>query len=146
MEESLTVFEGSNDSRGIAEVLLEMGRIAHLRGNEEQALALCRKSLDRSRKLDNKTQIAFCLTLAGEILSPRDAARATSLFGAAEALLRSLDAALDPSGSLGYDGNLANAHTRLGEEAFAKAWQRGKTMTLGQAMEKAVGDDAQDEP
>jgi predicted ATPase/DNA-binding XRE family transcriptional regulator len=142
LEESLTVFEGSNDSRGVAEVLLEMGRIARSQGNDEQALALCRRSLDHSRKLDNKTQIAFCLTLAGEILVARDAARATSLLGTAEALLRSLDAALDPTGSLGYEENLAHAHTRLGEEAFAKAWQRGKMMTLGQAMDEVMGENA----
>jgi predicted ATPase/DNA-binding XRE family transcriptional regulator len=146
LEESLTVFEESNDSRGLAEVLLEMGRVAHSQGNDKHALALCRRSLDRSRKLDNKTQIAFCLSLAGEILVPSDAARATSLFGAAEALLRSLGAALDPSGSLEYDGNLANARARLGEEAFAKMWRRGRMMTLGQAMDEVEGDDAQDEP
>jgi hypothetical protein len=38
-------------------------------------------------------------------------------------LLRSLDAALDPSGSLEYDKYLSAARARLGEEAFAKAWQ-----------------------
>jgi predicted ATPase/DNA-binding XRE family transcriptional regulator len=142
LEESLTAFEGSNDSRGVAEVLLEMGRVAHSQGSDEQALALCRRSLDRSRRLDNKTQIAFCLTLAGEILVPRDAARATSLCGAAEGLLRSLDAVLDPSGALGYEGNLADARLRLGEEAFAKARQRGRMMTLGQAMDEVAGDEA----
>jgi hypothetical protein len=140
LEESLTIFEESNDSRGVAEVLLEIGRVAHSRGNDKHALALCRRSLDRSRKLDNKTQIAFCLTLAGEILASRDTARATSLFGAAGALLRSLEAALDPSGSLGYERNLANTRTRLGEEAFAKAWQRGRMMSLGRAMDEVVGD------
>jgi hypothetical protein len=119
-----------------------MGRVAHSHGYDEQALALCRRSLDRSRKLDNKTQIAFCLALAGEILVSRDAVRATTLFGAAETLLRSLEAVLDPSGSLEYDGSLANAHARLGGEAFAKAWQRGRMMTLGQAMDEVVGDDA----
>jgi tetratricopeptide (TPR) repeat protein len=142
LEDSLKVFEASHDSRGVAEVLLEMGRVTHSQGDDKQALAVCRRSLDRSRKLDNKTQIAFCLTLAGEILASRDTARATSLFGAAEALLRSLDAALDPSGSLGYERNLANARMQLGEEAFARAWQRGKSMTLGQAMDQVVGDDA----
>jgi predicted ATPase/DNA-binding XRE family transcriptional regulator len=142
LDESLTVFEASEDSRGVAEVLLELGRIAHARGDDKQALALCRRSLDRSRKLDNKTQIAFCLTLAGEILVPEDATRATSLFGAADALLRSLDAVLDPGGALGYDGNLARARSRLGEESYARAWQRGKTMTLGQAMDEVAGDDA----
>jgi hypothetical protein len=65
-----------------------------------------------------------------------DAARAARLFGAAQMLLQSLDAALDPSGSLGYDGNLANTRARLGEEAFANAWQEGRMLTLEQAMSK----------
>jgi predicted ATPase/DNA-binding XRE family transcriptional regulator len=138
LQESLMVFEDSVDSRGVAEVLLEQGRVAHTQGDDTHALALCRESLVRSRKLDNRTQIAFCLTLAGEIQAPGDAARAARLFGAAETLLRSLDAALDPSGSLGYDENLADARARLGEEAFAKAWQEGRTMPLKQAVDEAM--------
>jgi hypothetical protein len=67
-----------------------------------------------------------------------DAARAARLFGAAEMLLQSLDAALEPSGSLEYDSNLADTRTRLGEEAFAKAWQEGMTMPLEQAVTEAM--------
>ena len=138
LQESLMVFEDSVGSRGVAEVRLEQGRVAHAQGAEAHALALCRESLDRSRKLDNRTQIAFCLTLAGEIQAAGDAARAARLFGAAEMLLQSLDAALDPSGPLGYDGNLADTRARLGEEAFAKAWQEGRTMPLEQAINEAM--------
>ncbi|MBA2713947.1 MAG: AAA family ATPase, partial [Rubrobacteraceae bacterium] len=56
--ESLAVFKDSVDSRGVAEVLLELGRVAHAQGNDPHALRFCRESLDRSRKLDNKSQIA----------------------------------------------------------------------------------------
>ncbi len=35
-------------------------------------------------------------------------------------LLQTLDAVLDPSGSLEYDSNLAGARIQLGEKAFAK--------------------------
>jgi predicted ATPase/DNA-binding XRE family transcriptional regulator len=138
LEESLVVFKDSVDSRGIAEVLLELGRVARAQGNEARALALVRKSLVRSQKLDNKTQIAFCLTLAGVIQAVRDAARAARLFGAAEKLLQSLNAALDPSGSLEYDSNLADTRNRLGEEAFANAWQEGRMLTLEQAVDEAM--------
>jgi predicted ATPase/DNA-binding XRE family transcriptional regulator len=138
LEESLMVFEDSVDSRGVAEVLLEMGRVAHAQGDGTRALELCRESLIRSRKLDNKTQIGFCLTLAGEIQAAADPARAARLFGAAEMLLRSLDAALDPSGSLEYDKSRADTRARLGEEAFAKAWQEGRTMPLEQAIDEAM--------
>jgi hypothetical protein len=78
------------------------------------------------------------MTLAGEIRAAGDAARAVRLFGAAERLLQSLDAALDPSGSLDYDKNLADTRARLGEEAFSKAWQEGRTMPLEQAVTEAM--------
>ena len=132
------VFEDSGDSRGVAEVLLELGRVAHTQGNEARALALVRESLVRSQKLDNKTQIAFCLTLAGGIQAAAGPARATRLFGAGKILLQSLEAALGPSGSLEYDKNLADTRARLGEEAFAKVWQEGRTMPLEQAVTEAM--------
>jgi predicted ATPase/DNA-binding XRE family transcriptional regulator len=138
LKESLMVFEDSVDSRGVVEVLLEQGRVAHAQGDDTHALTLCRESLARSRKLDNKTQLAFCLSLAGEIQAVADPAGTARLFGAAEMLLQSLDAALDPSGSLEYDKNLADIRARLGEAAFAKAWQEGRTMPLAQAIDEVM--------
>ena len=104
LEESLALFKDLGDSRGVAEVLLELGRVAHAQGNETSALALCRESLVLSRKLGDKSYIAFCLTaLAGVIQSTGDAARAARLFGAAEVLLQYLDAVLDPGSRLAYE-------------------------------------------
>src|SRR5215208_1065364 len=61
-------------------------------GDDTRALALCRDSLILCQKLDNKSQIAFCLTtLAGIIQAVGDAVRATRHFGAAERLLQSLE-------------------------------------------------------
>jgi hypothetical protein len=138
LKESLMVFKDSVDSRGIVEVLLELGRGAHAQGNEARAASLCRESLILSSKLDNKSHIAFCLTvLAGVIQATGDTARAARLFGAAEMLLQSLDAVLDPGGSLEYDSNLAGTRARLGVEAFAKVWQEGRTMTLEEAVKEA---------
>jgi ATP/maltotriose-dependent transcriptional regulator MalT len=133
------VFKDSGDSRGVAEVLLELGRVVRAQGDNAHALALCRESLILSRKLDNKTLIAFCLTtLAGVIQAVGDAAQAARLFGAAERMLQSLDAVLDPGGSLAYDSDLTASRTRLGESAFTKAWQEGKMMTLEQAVIEAM--------
>ena len=120
------VFKDSGDSRGVAEVLLELGRVARARGYNARALALCRESLVLSRKLDNKSLIAFCLTtLAGVIQAVGDAAQAARLFGAAESLLQSLDVVLDPGGSLEYDSDLADVRTRLGDAVFEVARAEG---------------------
>lgn len=141
LQESLVAFEDLGDSRGVAEVLLEMGRVAHAQGNDRHALALCRESLVLSQKLDNKSHIAFCLTtLAGVIQAAGDTARAARLFGVAEMLLKSLDAVLDPGGSLNYDSDLAAARTRLGEPAFEEARAEGRAMTFEQAVAYALSE------
>ena len=148
LEQSLVVFKDSGDSRGVAEVLLEQGRVAHAQGNDTHALALCRESLVLSRKLDNKSHIAYCLTtLAGVIQAVGDTARGARLFGAAEMLLESLDAVLDPGGSLEYDSDLAAARTQLGEKAFEGARAEGRAMTFEQAVAYALSEsDAPESP
>ena len=139
LQESLVLFKDLGDSRGVAEVLLEMGRVAHAQGNDVRALALCRESLVLSRKLGDKSYIAFCLTaLAGVIQSTGQAARAAQLFGAAEMLLESLDAVLDPGGSLEYDSDLAAARLQLGEESFEEARAEGRSMTFEQVVAHAL--------
>ena len=141
LEESLVVFKDSGDSRGVAEALLELGRVAHAQGYDARALALCRESLALSRKLANKSLIAFCLTtMAGVIQAVGDAVQAARLFGAAEMLLESLDAVLDPGGSLEYDSDLAAARTELGESAFEEARAEGQAMTFEQAVAYALSD------
>jgi hypothetical protein len=54
LEAILVVFKDLGNLRGVAEMLLEMGRVAHARGNEARALTLVRESLVISRKLDNR--------------------------------------------------------------------------------------------
>jgi hypothetical protein len=99
---------------------------------------LCRESLAFSSKLDNKSHIAFCLTvLAGVIQVTGDAVRA-ALFGVAETLLESLDAVLDPAGTLEYEDNLAATRAQMSQHAFAKAWREGKKMTHEQTITEAM--------
>ena len=71
-----------------------------------------------------------------------DAVRAARLYGAAETLLQSLDAVLDPAGTLEYEVNLAATRTQVSQHAFAKAWQEGKAMTLEQAITEAMNYDS----
>jgi tetratricopeptide (TPR) repeat protein len=142
LEESLVLFKELGDSRGLAEVFLGLGRVAHAQGNNTRALALCRESLVLSRKLGDKSYIAFCLTAlaGGSDQATGDAARAARLFGTAETLLKSLDAVLDPGGSLEYDSELAAARTLMGEPAFKQARERGREMTFEQVIAYALSE------
>jgi predicted ATPase/DNA-binding XRE family transcriptional regulator len=139
LEESLALFKDLGDSRGVAEVLLELGRVARAQGNYMRSLKLCRESLVLSQKLGDKSYIAFCLTaLAGVIQATGDARRAARLFGAAQGLLESLGAVLDPSGSLEYSNDLAAVRNQLGESAFEEARAAGGAMTVEQAVAYAL--------
>jgi predicted ATPase/DNA-binding XRE family transcriptional regulator len=145
LEESLVMFRESGDSRGIAEVFLELGRVARALGASMRALALCRESLVLSQRLDNKAYVAFCLTaLAGIIRATGDPARAARLFGAAEVLLESSNAVLDPRGRLEYDNDLVAARLQLGTVAFAQEWREGRMMKVDDAVMEAMGNMAQE--
>jgi tetratricopeptide (TPR) repeat protein len=145
LKESLVVFRESGDSRGVAEVLLELGRVARAQGNSALALELCRESLVLSRRLDNKTYRAFCLPArAGVTHAAGDPARAARLFGAAEVLLESSGAVLDPRGRLEYDNDLVAARLQLGTVAFAQEWQEGRTMKIDRAVMEVRGIGAQE--
>ena len=143
LNESLVVFRESGDSRGIAEALLELGRVARAQEDSARALALCRESLVLSYRLDNKAYIAFCLTtLAGIIQATGNPARAVRLFGAAEVLLQSSNAVLDPRGRLEYDNDLGVARRQLGKTVFAKEWQEGRMMKIDRAVMEAMDNGA----
>jgi hypothetical protein len=126
-------------------VLLELGRVARAQGDSMRALALCRESLVLSQRLDNKAYVAFCLTaLAGIIRATGDPARAARLFGAAEVLLESSNAVLDPRGRLEYDNDLVAARLQLGTVAFAQEWREGRMMKVDDAVMEAMGNMAQE--
>ena len=145
LKESLVVFRESGDSRGIAEVFLELGRVARARGASMRALALCRESLVLSQRLGNKAYVAFCLTaLAGIIRATGDPARAARLLAAAEVLLESSNAVLDPRGRLEYDNDLVAARLQLGTVAFAQEWQVGRMMKVDDAVMEAMHNRAQE--
>ena len=139
------VFRESGDSRGVAEVLLELGRVARAQGEDARALELCRESLILSQRLDNKAYVAFCLTaLAGIFQVTGNPARAARLFGVAEVLLESSGAVLDPRGRLEYDNDLDAARLQLGKAAFAKAWQEGRIMKIDRAVIEAMSNGVQE--
>ena len=122
-------------------MLLELARVARAQGDNARALALCRESLVLSRKLDNKSLLAFCLaTLAGVVQVVGDAAQAARHLGAAEKLFESLNVVLEPGGSLEYKSDLTAVRTRLGGSAFEVARAEGRAMSCEQAVAYALSE------
>jgi len=63
-----------------------------------------------------------------------DPARAAQLWGAAEALRRSIGARPAPAARATRDRLMATARTQLGEAAFQSAWTEGQAMPSEQAI------------
>ena len=64
--------------------------------------------------------------------------RGLVVLGAVEALLESIGAVLDIVVREPYERAVAAARAELGDEAFEKAWQEGRAMSMEQAIQYAL--------
>jgi predicted ATPase/class 3 adenylate cyclase len=138
-EESLSMLSALDSKEGKAYALRHLGFIAHSEGDYEQARAQLRASLALFWELGNKRVVAECLAglaaISGAEGRPEQAAK---LFGAAQALYVALGTTMWDSDRPLYERDLAAARARLGEEAWARAQQDGRAMSLEQAIEYAL--------
>jgi hypothetical protein len=72
--------------------------------------------------------------LAGVVATQGALRWAAQLWGAAEALREAIDVPRLPVDRRGYEQAVATVRAQLGEEAFAIAWQEGRTMSPEQAL------------
>jgi hypothetical protein len=99
------------------------------------------ESLKLSSEYGNKIWMMDCLAgsaaVLGMIGKPEQAAR---LGGAAKSLLETTErrGLLEPDDQKDYDHYIAIVRGQLNEDAFAKAWEEGRAMTLEQAIEFAL--------
>ncbi|HYO48872.1 MAG TPA: tetratricopeptide repeat protein [Chloroflexia bacterium] len=139
-EEALAMYRGLGIKRGAAGALRLLGHLAYDEADYEQALALTRESLSLARQLDNSRSTALCLAAIGGLASVHGKVEQTVvLFGAANAL--NLEQAMRPFpiDRLRYEEHLARARETLGEDEFTQAWERGRVMSLNDAVEFASG-------
>jgi hypothetical protein len=119
-------------------VLHNMGHMALLEDDWDEAARLFSEGLTISLEIGRKLTTAFCLAgLAGVAGGKRQPRHAGRLFGAAERLLESLGDVLDPVDRESYDRCLAAARAQLDEESWLAAWAEGRAMTMEQAIEEA---------
>jgi tetratricopeptide (TPR) repeat protein len=108
-------------------------------GDGLAAISLCREAMMLFHELGNKLGVAFCLEGIGAGFAlANQSERAVKLFGAANALRKSI-AAL-PAGTHAHhiESILQRVRSALPEAVFASAWSEGETMLLKQAMESAM--------
>jgi predicted ATPase/DNA-binding SARP family transcriptional activator len=137
--ESLVLFRESLDQVGIADALGNLGLVYQYGGDYHQAAVLLSESLTLFWKLGYKLGVAESIEGFAEMASAQGQfQKATRLFGAVEALRTEIGASLPASALVQYERNLANARSRLGQEAFAEAWSWGMSVSLERAVRYAL--------
>jgi len=137
--ESLALWQDVGVRSEVAIVRCNQGLLAHNQGDEGLAAALLAESLVLVRKNADQGGIPWCLEGLGWVaMAQGQAERAARLLGAARAWFHLTDVLSNPGDWAESDRNVAAARAKLGEEAFAAAWEAGRAMTLEQAIAEAL--------
>jgi predicted ATPase/DNA-binding CsgD family transcriptional regulator len=143
VQESLALNRELGDSWDACICLTFLGIIALELGDPERAEALYGENMRLLQGLGDKTGISYVLRGMACTASLRgDAARASRLWGAAEAVSQTIGLPLSPFDRThpDYEGLLASARSRLGDEAvWEAALEEGKAMSQEEAVEYALG-------
>jgi predicted ATPase/class 3 adenylate cyclase len=143
VEQSLDLYKEMEHREGVAEALSLLGKVEASRGDHALARVLYEQSLALAQEIGDRELIASGLEgLASSVAVQGEPAWAGRLWGTAEALREAIEAPLQPIERAGYDHAVIAARDSLGEETFALAWARGRTMTVEQVL--TTGD--QDKP
>ncbi|HET7035884.1 MAG TPA: BTAD domain-containing putative transcriptional regulator [Thermomicrobiaceae bacterium] len=139
-EESLPVSRRIPNKHYIAVAVQNLGEIAHHQGDDQRALALHRESLSLAVELNDMVSTAFCLEeIAAIDVTHDDPARAARFLGAAAAIREATNSP-PPANYRAqlYDPAVDAARGRLGEVAFAAAWDAGRRLTQEAAVAEAL--------
>jgi tetratricopeptide (TPR) repeat protein len=138
VEESLVLYSEIGNREDIARSLFVLGRVAESLGDYAAARALYKESLvigRIGRVVGDNWDIASCLEgLAGLFVAQGEPVRAVRLWGAADALRKSMGTPIPPVYGADYERSVAAARAQLGEKAFAAAWAEGRMMSLEQVL------------
>jgi predicted ATPase/DNA-binding SARP family transcriptional activator len=139
LAESEALARGAGSERNIAGTLSARARALVLLGELEEAAALLGESVEIGRALAEPHATADALDgFAGLAAAGGDAERAAVLSGAADAVWDSIGGTRPLDQSAWRERVLALPRDRLGEDAFAKAYERGRNLAIDNAVELAL--------
>ncbi len=135
LEEALDLHQQVGYQKGIAVALGERAHAAHVQGDQRLAARLFTESLDAAHQVGlNRIALGAVAGLAGVALARGEATRAARLLGAVDEAR---------AHNLHVERIIAETRNRLGEEAFAAAWDAGRAMSVEQTLADARSIDPQ---
>jgi tetratricopeptide (TPR) repeat protein len=137
-EQSVGIARDGGDAWMVAAGLMNVGRTARGLGDLDRASALQAEALHRFVALDNAWGIAACLDAIAALAADRGhPLRAAHLYGAEEAIRARGRIALWPTIRDEHEAGLRTTASALGEEAWARARAKGRSLTQDEAIAEA---------
>jgi predicted ATPase/class 3 adenylate cyclase len=138
-EEALGLARDVGDKRLAAEALFALAEVARLGGEEARSPGLVAEAAAAFGDLGDREGIARCLEATAALLAARaEVAGAVRALGAAAALREAIGAPLPPADRPKHEQLVTEAGARLGEGAYAEAWEAGRALPLEQAVAEAL--------
>ncbi len=135
VEQSVALFKKRRQAHGMALSTSAMAVVITARGDNATARALYEEALTLAKKAGDKLIIASGLEgLASVVAGQGEYERAVRFWGVAEALREAIGAPLPTVERSAYEWAVEVARERLGEEAFAGAWDEGRRLTVEDAL------------
>lgn len=130
------------DKWRLAYALIALGDIAVDLDNYDEARLLYKEGLQLHQETGDKLgQTQFLEGMAMLAAAEGKLERATTLWGVAQAVRRTISAPLTPAQKARYEDIIATLRTALGTTTFARAWVAGQVMSVEQAIAYALSDD-----
>jgi predicted ATPase/DNA-binding SARP family transcriptional activator/DNA-binding CsgD family transcriptional regulator len=141
--ESMALAREMEDKWQLARIVVWVGLLTVFSGDEHDlAEGFLKEALVLSRELGNWTSGDYCLEgLTGLAGAKAQGVRAARLWGAAEALRKTISDPLSSEARLYFERSMVTARAQLGEAAWGAAFDEGRAMELEEAVEYALSED-----
>jgi predicted ATPase/DNA-binding CsgD family transcriptional regulator len=137
--ESAVLFRELGDTRDLAACLSNQAGIARDRGDLGRATALAQESLALFHELGDHRGIAVCLELIGSAIAAQgQTERGARLLAAAETVRESTGVDRPAARGAEQERTVAALRSRLGADAFARAWETGRRLPLDEIVADAL--------
>jgi tetratricopeptide (TPR) repeat protein len=120
-------------------LLHNLAYVAHHVGEDERARSQFEEALSLYRDMGDRRGVAECVAGIATLETESNPRNATHLLSAALAAAEAMGSRLSSSNRGEYDRALAALHAALDETDFLTAWEKGRSMSLDEAMRCALG-------
>lgn len=138
-EECLIISQETGETRRLRFMYGNLAFIAQHEGDYPRARELAYSGLQLACDMNNRLDMTESLAgIAGALGGGGQPQQAARLFGAWQAALEQLGAYAQPADQQEHDRNIAILRAQLDETTFQIAWQKGRRMSLDQAVAYAL--------